>query len=324
MARQLRIEFSGAYYHVLSRGNNGCVIFRSDEDRHDFLNILAEMSERFMVEIFAYVLMDNHYHLLLRTLNPNLSKAMQWLGSTYTRRFNLRHSQTGHLFQGRFKGIIIESDVYALTLSHYIHRNPLRAGLVERLADHRWSSYPFYAYGKKPHAWLRMELIQSRFGSGTKGRKAYRWKVKSYSDEKGRIWEDVKYGLVYGSTEFLDHIKTNYLSGNPDVELPQLNRLLRTAIPEETVAKAAAILDCSLEFFRDAKRLRGDDRDKRDVILYYLWEGGGYGNQRLAELFNITYSSVSRRISHVKAELRSSRNNQIQKMHQKLKSKIKV
>ena len=104
MARQLRIEFERAYYHILSRGNNQSNIFHNDEDRQDFLYILAE-SERFEIEIYAYVLMDNH--LLLRTMRPNLSKSMQWLGTRYTRRFNLRNLQSGHLFQGWFKSIIM-------------------------------------------------------------------------------------------------------------------------------------------------------------------------------------------------------------------------
>ncbi|MCK4469982.1 MAG: transposase, partial [Desulfobacterales bacterium] len=109
MGRQWRIEFAGAFYHILSRGNESRDIFYDDEDRRLFLDTLAEMSERFDSNIYAYVLMDNHYHLLLRTNLPNLSKAMQWVGPTYTRRFNNRHSRSGHLFQGRYKSIIVQN-----------------------------------------------------------------------------------------------------------------------------------------------------------------------------------------------------------------------
>ena len=98
------------------------------------------MSERFEIDVFAYVLMGNHYHILLRTRRANLKKAMHWFGTTYTQRFNRRHSRSGHLFQGRYKSIIVQNDAYLLQLSYYIHRNPLRAGLVKRLADYRWSS----------------------------------------------------------------------------------------------------------------------------------------------------------------------------------------
>ena len=102
------------------------------------------MSERFEVEVYAYVLMDNHYHLLLKTNKPNISNSMQWFGTTYTRRYNIRHKRSGHLFQGRFKNFLVENDEYLTLLSCYIHRNPLRAGIVRRLVDYPWSSYPMY------------------------------------------------------------------------------------------------------------------------------------------------------------------------------------
>ena len=155
MARQWRIEDPGALYHVLSRGNNRQNIFVNDDDRQMFLELMEELSERFRVEVYAYVLMSNHYHILLKTNEANLSKSMQWFGSTYTRRFNIKNGANGHLFQGRFKSIIVENDSYLLRLSCYIHRNPLRAGIVKRLFDYSWSSYKFYAYAKKAPKWLK-------------------------------------------------------------------------------------------------------------------------------------------------------------------------
>jgi len=133
MARPWRIEFEGALYHVLSRGNEQRDIYRDSEDRLSFMDSLGEMTERFEIDIFAYVLMNNHYHILLRTNRANLSKSMQWFGATYTRRFNNRHKRSGHLFQGRFKNIIVQNDAYLMQLSCYIHRNPLRAKMVKRL-----------------------------------------------------------------------------------------------------------------------------------------------------------------------------------------------
>jgi putative transposase len=126
MTRPLRIEYEDAFYHVLARGNERKEIFRDDKDRILLQEILGKMSARFSVDIFAYVLMSNHYHLLLRTNRLNISKCIQWLGVTYTRRFNIRHRRSGHLFQGRFKSFLIENDTCLLTLSYYIHRNPLR------------------------------------------------------------------------------------------------------------------------------------------------------------------------------------------------------
>ena len=141
MARQWRIEFPGAIYHVLSRGNGHQDIFFGVDDRLLFCDLLAELSERFNFEIYAYMLMGNHYHLLLKTRDANLSRAMQWFGTSYTRKFDINNQRSGHLFQGRFKSIIVENDSYLLRLSCYIHRNPLRAGIVDRLADFPWSSY---------------------------------------------------------------------------------------------------------------------------------------------------------------------------------------
>lgn len=168
---------------------------------------MAELSRRFNFEIYAYVLMDNHYHLLLKTIDANLSKAMQWFGTAYMRKFNLNNQTSGHLFQGRFKSIIVENDAYLLRLSCYIHRNPMRAGIVERLADFPWSNYLYYAYQKKPPEWLKTKTILNQV-SGDNPKRAYRIKVQNYSDEKVSIWEDVKHGLIYGarnSSKILRH-----------------------------------------------------------------------------------------------------------------------
>ena len=117
MGRAWRIEYEGALYHILSRGNEQKEIFYDNQDRLQFLETLGEMSERYKMDIFAYVLMGNHYHLLLRTNRANLSKAVQWFGVTYTRRFDIRHFRTGHLFQYRFKIILVENDAYLIDLS---------------------------------------------------------------------------------------------------------------------------------------------------------------------------------------------------------------
>jgi len=124
MSRPWRIEFSGALYHVLSRGNEQGNVFIDDEDRNNFISLLGEISSRFDAEVFAYVLLDNHYHILLRTNRPNLSKAMQWMGVTYTRRFNNRHGRSGHLFQGRFKSLIVENNAYLVELSCSSSKSP--------------------------------------------------------------------------------------------------------------------------------------------------------------------------------------------------------
>jgi REP element-mobilizing transposase RayT len=146
-------------YHVLSRGNERKDIFHDDRDRLTFTDAIGQMADNYDVDIFAYVLMSTHYHILLSTNRANLSKSMQWLALTYTRRFNNRHIRSGHLFQGRFKNIIVENDVYLMRFSCYIHRNPLRAGIVSRLVEYPWSSYKGYAYGDKAPDWLMTDLF---------------------------------------------------------------------------------------------------------------------------------------------------------------------
>ncbi len=154
MPRKPRVEFAGAVYHVMSRGNHSQKVFRADGDCRMFLETLGEVCRRTGWKVHAYVLMGNHYHLLLETPEPNLVAGMQWLQSTYSKRFNAANREWGHLFQGRYKAIPVESGSgYFPAVATYIHLNPVRMKGFDfkhtRLADYRWSSYPAYA-GKGP------------------------------------------------------------------------------------------------------------------------------------------------------------------------------
>ena len=150
MARPLRIEFPGALYHVTSRGNARQDIALDDEDRAAFLAVLAEARERFAWLVHAYCLMGNHYHLMVETPEANLSRGMRQLIGVYTQRFNRRHGRVGHLFQGRYKAILVERESYLLELCRYVVLNPVRAGLVARVEDWRWSSYAETAGRARP------------------------------------------------------------------------------------------------------------------------------------------------------------------------------
>ena len=307
MARQWRIEFPGALYHILSRGNDRRDIFHSDNDRHLFLDLLGDLSERFNIEVYAYVLMGNHYHLLLKTVDANLSSGMQWFGTSFARKFNLNNHTSGHLFQGRFKSIIVENDAYLLRLSCYIHRNPVRAGIVERLADYPWSSYRFYAYKKKPPDWLKTGPILNQL-SGEDRTKAYRNKVQQYSDEEGNLWEDVRHGLIYGGQDFVERIKTRFLGDQKDAELPQHNRLFRSFDPELLLNKAAKALDFDLEAARNSKKISTGEKDKRDLLIHLLWKTGRMSNQEIGSCFRLTYSSISKIVSGVNDRIQIEKN----------------
>lgn len=306
MGRPWRIEYEGALYHVLSRGNERRNIFAHDQDRSRFLGATGEMARRFQIEIFAYVLMANHYHLLLRTLRANLSQAMQWLGVTYTRRFNLEHSRSGHLFQGRFQSMLVQDDAYLLELSCYIHRNPLRAKAIERLVDYPWSSYRAYAYGKSTPEWLSMELILGQM-PGSDPHRAYREKVQEYSEEEASLWEDFHHGLVLGSREFLEKIRLKYLPETPHKEIPQQKRVAAEIDPRAMLEAASQILNCDVQSMRKTSRISRSHQEDRDLLVFWIWNTGRYTNQRIADLFGLTYSSVSHIVRLARLRMKQDR-----------------
>ena len=303
MTRAWRIEYEGALYHVLARGNERGVIVHDNKDRRMFLDTLEQMSERFDIDLFAYVLMDNHYHLLLQTRRANLSKCMQWFGVTYTRRFNLRHERSGHLFQGRYKNMLVENDAYLLQLSYYIHRNPLRAAMVKRLASYKWSSYPAYAYGRNIPAWLDTDMILSQFLNVADRHRAYRENAQHYSKEEQRPWEDLRHGIFLGTKKFTEKIRKRYLSAPPNPEMPTQKQLSKNMNADDVLLKAAGLLNCDPQIYRKSVRISDADKPDRDLLIYLLWHTGHFTNRQIGERFGLTYSAVSRRVATVKESL---------------------
>jgi putative transposase len=290
-------------YHVLSRGNERKDIFHDDRDRLTFLDAIGQMADIYDVDIFAYALMSNHYHILLRTNRANLSKSMQWMALTYTRRFNNRHFRSGHLFQGRFKSIIVENAAYLLRLSCYIHRNPLRAGIIDRLAEYPWSSYKVYAYGDKGPDWIVTKPILEQFNAKNKY-KAYREKVQHYSEEEKRLWEDFRHGMIIGTKEFVDRIRSKYMPDNFHKEIPQHRALGKSVDSEKVLEKAAGILDCDLSDIRHSRRIPKSKKEDRDLLLYLAWKTCWLTNEETGRLFGMTYSAVSHILSSMRTRMR--------------------
>jgi putative transposase len=164
MTRPLRLEFPGALYHVTSRGNRRNPVYRDDADRRAWLDVLGRVCERHHFVIHSFCQMTNHYHLLIETVEANLSQGMRQLNGVYTQYFNWRHSLVGHLFQGRYKAILVQKESYLLELSRYIVLNPLRAKLVTSLDDWQWSSH-YFAGQEHPPSWLERDWLLSRFGN---------------------------------------------------------------------------------------------------------------------------------------------------------------
>jgi REP element-mobilizing transposase RayT len=307
MGRAWRIEYEGGLYHVLSRGNDRKDIFYDDKDRHTFLDVIGEMADSYCADIFAYVLMSNHYHLLLRTNQANLSKSMQWLALTYTRRFNNRNFRSGHLFQGRFKSIIIQNDSYLMRLSCYIHRNPLRAGIIDRLVEYPWSSYKYYAYGGKAPDWLKTEPILAQFRAKDR-HKAYREKVQQYADEEKNLWEDFRHGMIIGTKDFVDKIRSKYLPDNFHKEIPHHRALGKSIDPERLLHKAARIANCDIDFIRHSRRIPKSMKEDRDLLVYLVWKTCMLTNEETGRLFGMTYSAISHILSSMRTRLQEDSN----------------
>ncbi len=203
MARPLRIEFPDAVYHVTSRGNAREAVFVSDRDRACFLDLLGEVVERFGWRCHAYCLMDNHFHLLAQTPTPNLGRGMRHLNGVYTQRFNWAHERVGHVFQGRYKAILVERDAYLLELCRYVVLNPVRAGMRRRADDWRWSSYRATAGLSKPADCLETSWVLEQFGRRkARARENYR-RFVSEGGGADSPWDSLVGGAVLGGHAFV-------------------------------------------------------------------------------------------------------------------------
>jgi REP element-mobilizing transposase RayT len=228
MSRPLRIEFAGAFYHVTSRGNERKAVYRSQRDREKFLSYLESATERYGAVVHVYCLMINHYHLLLETPSGNLSQIMHHINSAYTTYFNTKHARSGHLFQGRYKSIVVDADEYAIEVSRYIHLNPVRNGLAKYPEEYEWSSCQYYICKREIPKWLKRSFILSYFGRGARiAMKKYRNFVHSVleKDCKNPLAR-LSHPVILGEDEFIEEIKRRYLRGKqPDRELPTLKDL---------------------------------------------------------------------------------------------------
>ena len=232
MARPLRINYSGAFYHVTSRGNERKNVFKSKRDREKFFEYLESATQRYDAVIHAFCLMDNHYHLLIETPSGNLPQIMRHINGAYTTYFNVKRLRSGHLFQGRYKAILVEIDEYAKELSRYIHLNPVRAKMVSTPEEYEWSSYQFYIGVQKPPEWLYRDFILGYFGGKVSiAQKGYRNFVSAMVNEKyDSPLDEVVSSTLLGSPGFITFIKDKFLSGKkPDKDLPALKELVEKA-----------------------------------------------------------------------------------------------
>ncbi len=277
MARPLRIEYPGAVYHITSRGNEKKLIFKDERDREIFLDTLSQVDKRYNWLCHAYCLMNNHYHLIIETPDGNLSAGMRQLNGVYTQAFNRQHNRVGHLFQGRYKGILIQKDSHLLEVCRYVVLNPVRAKAVKKPEQWRWSSYQATAGIEKPHPCLSTEWILNQFGSTRRiAEKAYRKFVEDGIKQES-IWEAVRAQSILGEEEFTATL-TDYLRGKKDIaELPKSQRYIDRPSLEKIFSKNIL-----------------KDISKRNRKISEAVRRHGYRQREVADYLEMHFTSISR------------------------------
>ena len=276
MPHPLRLEFPGAVYHIYSRGNERKDVFRSSDDYELFLGILAEAALTFDVLIHAYCLMPNHFHLLLETKDSNLSQVMKRLLGLYTVRFNRKHKRLGHLFQGRYKALIVDKDAYFLELSRYIHLNPVKAKLVKGPEDYQWSSMRYYLKQKSPEFLSRDFTLDSFQSTG-----AYRRFVMEGLSQPLDPFKDAIGGVLSGTEDFLERLKARIAK-----------RKANQFHGKETLFRKP---------FLDV--LNRCDDHPRNLRIYLLSKYARATQKEIGEKFDISNTAVSQSVRRFEARL---------------------
>jgi putative transposase len=250
MARPLRIEFAGALYHLTSRGNERRNIFRSDRDRKAFLVFLGLAAKRFGWSVTAWVLMSNHFHLVVQTMEPNLSRGMHWLNSAYAGWFNRTYGRSGHLYQGRFKAFLIDKEAYFAEVLRYVVLNPVRAKMVERPEQYKWSSYRATAGLEKAPEWCDLDAVLQLFGGEWEPAQAgYRDFVLAKIGCEDRLWDKLTNQLYLGTEEWTKTMRRRVESKPRSTDHPRSQRAVgrpKMHVIVTAVAKAASVTAASI------------------------------------------------------------------------------
>jgi putative transposase len=275
MARPLRIEYPGAIYHVTSRGNARNNIFSDDEDREIFLSILGAVVKRYNWLCHAYCLMDNHYHFIIETPDANLSLGMRQFNGIYTQKHNRRHNKPGHLFQGRFKAILVQKENYLLELCRYVVLNPIRAGAVEKPGAWRWSSYQATAGLRREPDYLSTDWILGLFSSKRAvAQKQYRAFVRE-GIHRGSPWEGLRGQVLLGDEGFVEKFKDLLEDKKQLKEVPRFQRYVSRPSLDKIFS-------------------RQKGKAQRDTNIHAAHMSHGYTLKEIADYLRIHYTTVSK------------------------------
>ena len=275
MARPLRIEYDGALYHITSRGNNRQPIFRNDADRVLFLDTLTRVNRRFHWICHGYCLMHNHYHLIVETPDGNLSVGMRQLSGVYTQAFNKRHGRVGHVFQGRFKAVLVQKDSHFLEVCRYVVLNPVRAKAIGQPRQWKWSSYNATAGIAEAHPCLTLDEILRPFGSRKRSaQQKYREFVQAGIDGCS-LWDHLQAQSLLGAAGFAEAFRPHLADKQAIQEIPRGQRFAARPSLETLFAHS-----------------RG--KKSRDQIVAKAVTAHGYSQIELARFLNLHYSTISR------------------------------
>ncbi len=306
MSRPLRIDYPNAWHHVMNRARRGQDLFVDKADYQQFIDLLQEITDLFNINVAAYCLMPTHYHLMLQTPDANLSRCIRHLNGIYTQRYNVSHSCDGTLFRGRYKSILVDADNYVLQLVRYIHRNPLKAGLVKRLDQYVWSSHIGYLSKAKKWNWIYKHFILDMLTTQINSQiQIYKQFMAQEQDENlVRVLDGKNPPSILGSEKFISWIKDLFFKKKKDKEVPASKELapdLDKIISE--VSNYYNVRPTQLKAVR-----RGMENEPRDVAIYLIRSMRAEPLMRVGANFGLNqYSSVSSVVTRVKAKLQKDR-----------------
>jgi REP element-mobilizing transposase RayT len=302
MARPLRIELPGAYYHVMNRGLAHHRIFAERGDRHAFLQIVADCTQMWGLRVLAYCLLDTHYHLLVQTPEANLARVMRHVDGVFTQRYNRRHERDGPLFRGRYRAILVDGEAYLLAVARYIHQNPVAAGLVRSPEAYEWSSCRLYVKASRPPAWLDTAPLLGRFPRPDRqaGFLAF---MKAPLDAPVRsFYERMRPGTVLGGPDFVDRIRRHLRRRRPALpEVPEAATYLR---PDVERCLQVVTQVCGTPRAALLESRRGHRNEARALAIFACRRLAGLKLDAIARLFRVGgYSAVGNAVLRTEREL---------------------